>query len=52
MLGGVATDLVGGGYGIRTVQELPGHSGVKTAMIYIHELNRGPARVRSPVDGL
>jgi hypothetical protein len=33
-------------------QELPGHQDVKTTMIYAHVLNRGPAGVRSPVDGL
>ncbi len=41
-----------GGYDIRTVQELVGHNDVKTTMIYTHVLNRGPAGVRSPVDGL
>ena len=28
-----------------------GHNDVKTTMIYTHVLNRGPAGVRSPVDG-
>ena len=47
-----ATHLLEGGYDIRTVQELLGHNDVKTTMISTQVLNRGPAGVRSPVDGL
>ena len=47
-----ATHLIETGYDIRTVQELLGHRDVKTTMMYTHVLNRGPAGVRSPMDGL
>jgi integron integrase len=47
-----ATHLLASGCDIRTLQQLMGHSDVRTTMIYTHVLGKGAMGVKSPLDGV
>jgi site-specific recombinase XerD len=45
-----ATHLLEDGYDIRTIQELLGHSSLRTTMIYTHVAKKNKLGVKSPLD--
>ena len=47
-----ATHLLESGYDIRTIQELLGHSSLKTTMVYTHVAQKNRLGVKSPLDSL
>jgi site-specific recombinase XerD len=47
-----ATHLIEAGTDVRYIQELLGHSSIKTTMIYTHISNKAISRIQSPLDRL
>jgi site-specific recombinase XerD len=47
-----ATHLLEGGTDIRYIQELPGHSSIKTTMVYTHINPKAAKKITSPLDQL